>query len=65
MNNKELKYVHRYVKGLSCQIIERTMIGFRVLETYMQKGKTIASEKVFGNMDFDPEVGCWIAMKAK
>lgn len=64
MDYKELKFVHRYAKGISCQIIEQTLIGFRVLETSIRKGKKIASEKVFGNMDFDPEVGCWIAVKS-
>lgn len=64
MNNKELKqFVHRYVKGISCQIIEETRIGFRVVETTLSKGRKIVKEKVFGNMDFDPEFGCWVAAK--
>ena len=61
MNKKEqLKFVHRYVKGITCQVIEQTRTGFRVVETTLVHGRRIIKEKVFDNMDFDPEFGCWV-----
>lgn len=48
MNKKEqLKFVHRYVKGITCRVIEQTMTGFRVVETTLVHGRRIIKEKVF------------------
>ena len=64
MNKKEqLKFVHRYVKGITCQVIEQTRTGFRVVETTLVHGRRIIKEKVFDNMYFDPEFGCWVKVE--
>lgn len=64
MNKKEqLKFVHRYVKGITCQVIEQTRTGFRVVETTFGSRTENNQRKVFDNMDFDPEFGCWVKVE--
>ena len=65
MIKNNLKFGHRHVSNISCQIVEQTLIGFRVIETTAKQGKNIVKEKVFNNMDFDPEFGCWIPIKVE
>ena len=56
-------FKHRYLKQLTCRIVERTRIGYKVIE--FDKVKKVTKEVVFGFLDFDPVVGCWVADGAK
>lgn len=64
MIKNNLKFVHRHVTNISCQIVEQTLTGFRVIETTAKRGRKIVKEKVFNNMDFDPEFGCWLPVSS-
>ena len=55
-------YNHRFLKNVVCRIAEKTAIGYKVLEKDLNTKKV--REKVFGFLDFDPEVGCWVVSKA-
>lgn len=54
-------YCHRFLKKVVCRIIETTSIGYKVIEHDLRTNKVC--EKVFGYLDFDPVVGCWIVSK--
>ena len=53
-------YSHRFLKKIVCRVIETTAIGYRVLEKDLRSKKV--TEKVFGFLDFDPEVGWWVVL---
>ena len=53
-------YFHRYNKNISCVLLEIVEIGCWVLETSFVHGRKLVRRKFFNNMDFDPQVGCWI-----
>lgn len=56
-------YYHRFLRKVICRIIDTTSIGYRVVECDLLSKRV--REKVFGFLDFDPEVGCWILSNNK
>ena len=50
-------FKHRYLKQLTCRVVEMTRIGYKVIE--FDKVKKVSKEAVFGFLDFDPVVSWW------
>ena len=55
------KFKHKYLSYLTCEIVERTRKGYKVLETQTFSGRKKPKTKTayYFNVDFDKQRGVW------
>jgi len=53
------KYIHRFYTHITCQVIDTTAKGYKVLQAENGKTKTAFYAKV----DFCPKKGLWVEVK--